>query len=161
MHAFRPDGTDDLTGEIYADMVESIRSGQRGYLGMPEIGNLPIPAKLLRRGVRDMVRISDARMSGTAFGTVVVLLAPEAAAGGPLSLVRDGDRIRLDVGRRTLDLLVGDSEFEARAATAQPPARAPVSGCEFLHHHVLQADKGADLDFLVGRRPAGVPRESN
>ncbi|MEU6201773.1 IlvD/Edd family dehydratase [Streptomyces sp. NPDC047061] len=154
---------DDPDLPVSEDSVLVLRnSGPQGYPGMPEIGNLPIPAKLLRRGVSDMVRISDARMSGTAFGTVVLHVAPESAAGGPLSLVRDGDRIALDVDRRRLDLIVDDAELAARSATTAPPGDAPSSGYGVLHHrHVLQADRGADLDFLVGRRPAGVPRESH
>ncbi|MEU0816757.1 dihydroxy-acid dehydratase domain-containing protein [Streptomyces mirabilis] len=154
---------DDPDLPVSEDSVLVLRnSGPQGYPGMPEIGNLPIPAKMLRRGVSDMVRISDARMSGTAFGTVVLHVAPESAVGGPLSLVRDGDRIALDVDRRRLDLIVDDAELAARAAAAAPPDDAPRSGYEFLHHrHVLQADRGADLDFLVGRRPAGIPRESH
>src|SRR5690348_2296694 len=127
--------------------------GPRGYPGMPEVGNMPLPAKLLAAGVRDIVRISDARMSGTAYGTVVLHVAPEAAVGGPLSLVRDGDFIVLDVERRLLELDVPAEELAQR----QPPTAAteayaaPARGWERLYvEHVLQADRGADLDFLVG-----------
>jgi dihydroxyacid dehydratase/phosphogluconate dehydratase len=122
---------------------------------MPEVGNLPLPRALLRRGVRDVVRISDARMSGTAYGTVVLHVAPEAAAGGPLALVRDGDMIELDVERRRLQLDVSGDVLQQRRATWRPPAAAPAttSGYQRLYvDHVLQADRGADFDFLVGRR---------
>jgi dihydroxy-acid dehydratase len=154
---------DDPDLDVDADSVLVLRNaGPKGYPGMPEIGNLPLPAKLLREGVRDMVRISDARMSGTAFGTVILHVAPESAAGGPLALVGDGDRILLDVDARLLELMIPSEELEARAAALPPRAEPPASGYELLHHrHVLQADRGADLDFLVGRRPAGIPRESH
>jgi dihydroxy-acid dehydratase len=119
--------------------------------GMPEAGGLPIPARLARAGVRDLVRISDARMSGTAFGTVVLHVAPEAAVGGPLALVRDGDEIELDVAERRLDLLVDPAELARRAAGWQPPP-LPARGWRHLYaRSVLQADKGVDLDFLIGR----------
>ncbi|WP_405435888.1 dihydroxy-acid dehydratase [Streptomyces avidinii] len=145
-----------------ADTVLVVRNlGPRGYPGMPELGNLPLPAKLLAQGVSDMVRISDARMSGTAYGTVVLHVAPEAAAGGPLALVRTGDIVELDTPNRTLRLDVGDEELAARRAEWTPPARAGERGWTRLYvDHVLQADQGADLDFLVGRsgdRPAKAP----
>ncbi|GGM35718.1 IlvD/Edd family dehydratase [Dactylosporangium sucinum] len=128
-------------------------AGPRGYPGMPEIGNLPLPRELLRRGVRDLVRISDARMSGTAYGTVVLHVAPEAAVGGPLALVRDGDMIELDVERRLLHLDVPEEELRARAQRWRPPRGLPESGYGRLYvDHVRQADTGADFDFLVGRR---------
>jgi L-arabonate dehydrase len=137
--------------------------GPKGYPGMPEVGNMSLPAKLLARGVRDMVRISDARMSGTAYGTVVLHVAPEAAAGGPLALVRDGDEIRLDVPNRRLELLVDDEVLRTRADEAPRRAETPsMGGYEALYRqHVLQADQGADFDFLVGKRGAAVPRESH
>ncbi len=137
-------------------------AGPKGYPGMAEIGNLPIPKKLLKQGVRDMVRISDARMSGTAFGTVVLHVAPEAAAGGPLALVRDGDWIALDVAGRSLVLDVSESELAKRRA-ALSPFRTPFTrGWEKLYvDHVLQADRGVDLDFLVGGSGDAVPRESH
>jgi dihydroxyacid dehydratase/phosphogluconate dehydratase len=118
---------------------------------MPEVGHLPMPAYLLRQGVRDMVRISDARMSGTGFGTVILHAAPEAAIGGPLALVRTGDRIRLDTAGRRLDLLVGDEELEARRRAWVPRVPGDVRGYRGLYvRTVLQADRGCDLDFLVG-----------
>jgi dihydroxy-acid dehydratase len=118
--------------------------------GMPEAGSIPIPAKLARAGVKDMVRISDARMSGTAYGTVILHVAPEAAAGGPLALVKNDDRIRLDTAARRVDLLVPESEVAARRARFRPPP-LPRRGYERLHaEHVLQADRGCDFDFLVG-----------
>lgn len=138
--------------------------GPKGYPGMPEVGNMPLPAKLLAKGVRDMIRISDARMSGTAYGTVVLHVAPEAAVGGPLALVRDGDPIVLDVAARRLDLDVPREELQRRqpAETAEAAYAAPVRGWERLYiDHVLQADKGADLDFLVGSSGDRVSRESH
>jgi dihydroxy-acid dehydratase len=138
--------------------------GPRGYPGMPEVGNMPLPAKLLAAGVRDMVRISDARMSGTAYGTVVLHVAPEAAVGGPLSLVRDGDFIVLDVERRLLELDVPAEELAQRqpAEAATAAYAAPTRGWERLYvEHVLQADRGADLDFLVGASGDKVSRESH
>jgi L-arabonate dehydrase len=133
--------------------------GPRGYPGMPELANVGLPAKALRRGIRDLVRISDARMSGTAYGTVVLHVAPEAAAGGPLALVREGDPIVLDVAARRLDIDVDAAVLAARRASPRPAAAA--SGYERLfQQHVLQADAGCDFDFLVGRRAAGVPPPS-
>ena len=136
--------------------------GPKGYPGMPEVGNMGLPRKLLERGVRDMVRISDARMSGTAFGTVVLHVAPEAAAGGPLALIRDGDVITLDVENRVLAHNVSEEEIERRRASWSPPIHEMKGGYQSLYvERVLQADRGADLDFLVGRRGAGIPRESH
>jgi L-arabonate dehydrase len=135
--------------------------GPRGYPGMAEVGNMPLPAKLLAKGVSDMVRISDARMSGTAYGTVVLHVAPEAAAGGTLALVRDGDWIELDVAGRRLELLVSPEELASRRAEWTAPQLA-ISGYESLYvERVLQADSGCDFDFLVGRRDAGIPRHSH
>jgi len=136
--------------------------GPRGYPGMAEIGNMPIPAKLLREGITDMVRISDARMSGTAFGTVVLHVAPEAAAGGPLALVRDGDMIALDVPGRSIHLEVDDAELARRRAQLKPFASPYARGYERLYvDHVMQADSGVDFDFLVGGSGDYVPRESH
>ncbi|MGH6891482.1 MAG: IlvD/Edd family dehydratase [Dongiaceae bacterium] len=136
--------------------------GPKGYPGMAEVGNMGLPAKVLAKGIKDMVRISDARMSGTAYGTVVLHAAPEAAAGGPLALVRNGDMIELDVAGRRLHLDVSDAELAQRRAQWKAPEPASPSGYQRLYFdHVLQADKGADLDFLVGSRGAGIPRESH
>jgi dihydroxy-acid dehydratase len=119
---------------------------------MPEWGFLPIPKKLLAAGVRDMVRISDARMSGTAFGTVVVHVTPESAAGGPLAAVRDGDVIELDVPNRRLELLVEPAEVSRRLADAPPnPPRADRGYRRLYAEHVLQADRGCDFDFLQAK----------
>jgi dihydroxy-acid dehydratase len=116
---------------------------------MPEAGYLPIPAKLARAGVKDMVRISDARMSGTAFGTVVLHVSPEAAVGGPFALVRNGDRIRLSVKQRRIDLLVDERELSQRRASWAAPAPPPTRGYAKLYmDHVLQAEHGCDFDFL-------------
>jgi dihydroxyacid dehydratase/phosphogluconate dehydratase len=138
--------------------------GPKGYPGMPEVGNMALPPKLLAKGVRDMVRISDARMSGTAYGTVILHVSPESEAGGPLALVRTGDEIAFDGPHRTLDLLVDDAELALRRQ-AWEAARKPsayVRGWYRLYiDTVLQADKGADLDFLVGRSSADVTRESH
>jgi dihydroxy-acid dehydratase len=150
------------TLDVDASSVLVLRNaGPIGYPGMPEVGNLGLPAPLLRRGVRDMVRISDARMSGTSYGTVVLHVAPEAAAGGPLALVQTGDWITLDADARRLELEVEPAELERRRAALAPPQ--PPSGggwVELYRRHVLQADRGCDLDFLVGRRGAPVPRRS-
>ncbi len=136
--------------------------GPKGYPGMAEVGNMPLPAKLLKKGVSDMVRISDARMSGTAYGTVVLHAAPEAAAGGPLALVQDGDMIELDVAGRRLHLDVPDAVLAQRKRDWAAPDSALASGYERLYvEHVLQADRGCDFDFLVGKRGAGVPRHSH
>jgi L-arabonate dehydrase len=136
--------------------------GPKGYPGMAEVGNMPLPAKLLRRGVTDMVRISDGRMSGTAYGTVVLHVAPEAAAGGPLALVANGDMIELDVAARRLHLEVSDEELSARRQRWQAPPPPMQRGYVKLYFdHVLQADQGADLDFLVGASGAQVPKDNH
>jgi dihydroxy-acid dehydratase len=128
--------------------------GPRGAPGMPEWGAAPVPARLLRKGVKDMVRISDARMSGTSYGTVVLHVAPESAVGGPLALVRDGDPIQLDVPKRTLSLLVDDAELARRRAAWTPPTPPFTRGYGRLFlEHVLQASQGCDFDFLRGRTP--------
>jgi dihydroxyacid dehydratase/phosphogluconate dehydratase len=137
-------------------------SGPKGYPGMAEVGNMELPAKLLQRGVKDMVRISDARMSGTAYGTVVLHVCPEAAVGGPLALVKDGDMIRLNVEARNLHLEVGDEELHRRRAEWKPPVLEMKGGYQQLYvDHVMQANFGADLDFLVGCRGTKVTRESH
>lgn len=136
--------------------------GPRGYPGMPEVGNFGLPEKILRKGVTDMIRISDARMSGTAYGTVVLHVAPEAAAGGPLALVENGDYIQLDVEARKLHLEVSDEEMAARRAKWKPATSPYDRGYYKLYvDHVLQADQGADFDFLVGRSGTEVTRESH
>jgi len=142
--------------------------GPRGYPGMAEVGNMGLPPKLLRQGVKDMVRISDARMSGTAYGTVVLHVAPEAAAGGPLAAVRNGDWIELDCEAGRLHLDIGDEELEHRLRELDPTTAPGVTGqlgtggyARLYVDHVLQADEGCDLDFLVGKRGAAVPRHSH
>ncbi len=136
--------------------------GPKGYPGMAEVGNMPLPPKVLRKGITDMVRISDARMSGTAYGTVVLHTAPEAAAGGPLALVRHGDMITLDVAARSLHLHVDEAELARRQQAWQPPKLPMDSGYWRLYiDHVLQADEGADLDFLRGQRGAAVPKDNH
>ncbi|WP_345802998.1 IlvD/Edd family dehydratase [Microbacterium sp. AZCO] len=156
---------DDPDLDIDADSVMVLRGcGPKGYPGMPEVSNMPLPQKLLAQGVRDMVRICDGRMSGTAYGTVVLHVTPEAAAGGPLALVQTGDLIELDVRGGRLDLDVPADELAARTpnrATLDGYA-APRRGWERLYvDHVLQADQGADLDFLVGASGSKVSRESH
>jgi dihydroxyacid dehydratase/phosphogluconate dehydratase len=136
--------------------------GPKGYPGMAEVGNMGLHPKVLKKGITDMVRISDARMSGTAYGTVVLHTSPEAAAGGPLALVKDGDMIVLDVAGRRLHIEVSDEEMAKRRAQWKAPKPPMESGYQKLYvDHVLQADKGADLDFLVGSRGAGIPKESH
>ena len=151
--------------DVDADSVLVLRGcGPRGYPGMPEVANLPLPTRLLRLGVRDMVRVCDGRMSGTAYGTVVLHVAPEAAAGGPLARIRTGDWITLDVPQRTLSVEVPDHELDARQpspAFAAALAR-PTRGWEKLYvDHVLGAEVGADLDFLVGASGDKVARDSH
>jgi L-arabonate dehydrase len=137
-------------------------AGPKGYPGMPEVGNMPLPPKLLARGITDLVRISDARMSGTAYGTVVLHVSPESAAGGTLAVVENGDEIELDIDTRKLELRVSDDELNRRRAAWKPEPVTWSGGYQRLYiDHVLQADQGADLDFLVGCRGAGIPRESH
>lgn len=154
---------DDPALDITAESVMVLKNcGPRGYPGMAEVGNMPLPQKLLKQGVSDMVRISDARMSGTAYGTVVLHTAPEAAVGGPLALVRDGDWIELDVAGRRLELEVSHQQLSERHAKWSPPQHAMTSGYQQLYvDHVLQADRGCDFDFLVGQRGAAIPRQSH
>jgi L-arabonate dehydrase len=137
-------------------------AGPKGYPGMPEVGNMPLPPKLLARGITDLVRISDARMSGTAYGTVVLHVSPESAAGGPLAVVENGDEIELDIDTRKLELRVPEDVLNRRKAAWKPAPVTWTGGYQRLYiDHVLQADQGADLDFLVGCRGAGIPRESH
>ncbi|MFD4640839.1 IlvD/Edd family dehydratase [Lentzea sp. NPDC058436] len=150
---------DDPALVVDADSVMVLKNcGPRGFPGMPELGMMPIPAKLLAQGVRDMVRISDARMSGTSFGAVVLHVSPEAAAGGVLDVVRDGDLIELDVAERRLDLLVSDVELRERLEARQVPEPKAKRGYAKLYiDTVNQAHDGCDLDFLVGRTGSDVP----
>jgi L-arabonate dehydrase len=137
-------------------------AGPRGYPGFPEVGNLPLPSKILKRGITDMVRISDARMSGTAYGTVVLHVSPEAEAGGPLALVEDGDFIALDVEARRLQLEASEVEIARRKSKWKPSPTPYDRGYARLYiDHVMQAHQGADLDFLVGKSGATVARESH
>ncbi len=136
--------------------------GPKGYPGMAEAGNMPMPPKLLRRGITDMVRVSDARMSGTAYGTVVLHTTPEAADGGPLAVVQNGDTITLDVPNRRLHLHVSDAELASRLAAWRAPKPPLASGYWKLYiDHVNQADEGADFDFLVGQRGSFVPKDNH
>jgi dihydroxyacid dehydratase/phosphogluconate dehydratase len=136
--------------------------GPKGYPGMAEVGNMGLPPKLLAKGITDMVRISDARMSGTAYGTVILHVCPEAAAGGPLGLIEDGDMIELDVEARRLTVDLSDEELARRSANWKPLLPKLNGGYQQMYvQHVLQASQGADLDFLVGCRGTAVPRESH
>jgi L-arabonate dehydrase len=153
----------DESLDVTKDSVLVLKNcGPKGYPGMAEVGNMGLPPKLLRQGVKDMVRISDARMSGTAYGTVVLHVAPEAAAGGPLAAVRDGDWIEMDCEAGTLHLDITDDELARRMSDHEPPRVHGDGGYVRLYvDHVLQADQGCDLDFLVGKRGAAVPRHSH
>ncbi|WP_321911547.1 IlvD/Edd family dehydratase [Paraburkholderia sp. J11-2] len=153
---------DDASLDIDEHCVMVLKgAGPKGYPGFAEVGNMPLPKKVLQKGITDMVRISDGRMSGTAYGAVVLHVSPEAAAGGPLALVRTGDMIELDVAARRLHLEVSDEELARRKAEWKAP-ELPERGYYRLYvEHVLQADKGADLDFLVGASGAAVPRDSH
>ncbi len=154
---------DDESLDIDENCVMVLKNcGPRGYPGMAEVGNMPLPPKVLRKGITDMVRISDARMSGTAYGTVVLHTAPEAAAGGPLAIVRNGDLIELDVAGRRIHLHISDDELQKRLADwTAPPPRLTSGYWKLYVDHVLQADQGADLDFLVGKRGAFVPKDNH
>jgi dihydroxy-acid dehydratase len=156
---------DDPSLEVDETSVMVLKGcGPKGYPGMPEVGNMPLPRKLLARGVKDMVRVSDARMSGTAFGTVILHVAPESEAGGPLAIVKTGDEILFDGPARKLELLISKSEIEARLKSWRATHSTPrwSRGYYRLHYdHVLQADRGCDLDFLVGASGSVVDRESH
>jgi L-arabonate dehydrase len=154
---------DDPGLEIDAKSIMVLKNcGPKGYPGMAEVGNMPLPPKLLKKGVTDMVRISDARMSGTAYGTVVLHIAPEAAAGGVLALVENGDMIELDVEKRKLSLLVSAAELQKRRKKWKKPKPPLERGYWKLYiDHVLQASDGADLDFLVGKSGPLVPRDNH
>jgi dihydroxy-acid dehydratase len=154
---------DDPKLDIDENCVMVLKNcGPKGYPGMAEVGNMPLPPKVLKKGITDMVRISDARMSGTAYGTVVLHIAPEAAAGGALALVENGDMIELDVAKRRLHLDVPERELARRRKKWKTP-KAPMSrGYTKLYvDHVLQADKGADLDFLVGASGAKASKDNH
>ena len=150
------DGLEDLANRIddpgldvtEDDILVLKNAGSLTPAGMPEAGYLPIPSRLARAGVKDMVRMSDCRMSGTAFGTIVLHITPEAAAGGPLGLIESGDKVRLSVKRRSLDLLVSDAEMEKRRAAWTPPAKAKRGWDRLLQEQVLQADEGCDLALM-------------
>ncbi len=156
---------DDPALEVDADSILVLKGcGPKGYPGMPEVGNMALPRKLLEQGVRDMVRVSDARMSGTAYGTVILHVAPEAEAGGTLALVRSGDEIDFDGPARRLELLVDEAELQRRRAAweaARQPSRFDRGWYRLYIDTVLQADTGCDLDFLVGKSSADVTRESH
>ncbi|HXC07711.1 MAG TPA: IlvD/Edd family dehydratase [Steroidobacteraceae bacterium] len=156
---------DDPALDVDAQSVLVLKGcGPKGYPGMPEVGNMPLPRKLLERGVEDMLRISDARMSGTAFGTVVLHVAPEAEAGGPLAMVHDGDEILLDGPNRRLELLISPQELAARTEAwtqERPPPKYSRGYYRLYVEHVMQADKGCDLDFLTGASGSVVDRESH
>jgi dihydroxy-acid dehydratase len=163
------DGVEDMTRridladlDVNADDILVLRNaGPKGAPGMPEAGYLPIPMKLARQGVKDMVRISDARMSGTAFGTIVLHITPESAVGGPLAVVQTGDRITLDVEARRIELLIGEAELQTRLAAWKqlPPQHKPATRgyARLFEDSVLQADQGCDFDFLLHPSEPGDP----
>jgi dihydroxy-acid dehydratase len=154
---------DDPALDVDATSVLVLKNcGPKGYPGFPEVGNFALPAKMLKQGVMDMVRISDARMSGTAYGTVVLHTAPEAAAGGPLALVRNGDMIEIDVANRRIHMQVSDEELAKRKTNWRPlPPHATRGWVKLYCDTVLQADRGVDLDFLVGKSGAKVGKVSH
>ena len=153
---------DDESLDIDEHCVMVLKNcGPRGYPGMAEVGNMPLPPKILRKGITDMVRISDARMSGTAYGTVVLHTSPEAAAGGTLALVENGDMIELDVAARRLHLDVSEGVLAERRARWQAPEKPSRGWARIYVEHVQQAHLGADLDVLVGGSGAAVPRDSH
>jgi dihydroxy-acid dehydratase len=151
--------------DVTADSVLVLRGcGPKGYPGMPEVANMKIPGKLIAQGVTDMVRICDGRMSGTAYGTVILHVAPESAAGGPLSKIQSGDIIELDVSARTLNVKLSESELAARlvSPSTENAYASPDRGWQKIYvDHVMQADSGADLDFLIGSSGSDVTRESH
>ncbi|HTC93063.1 MAG TPA: IlvD/Edd family dehydratase [Terriglobales bacterium] len=163
------ENTDDFHARINDDSLDVDpgcvmvlkNCGPRGYPGMPETGNMPLPPKILKQGITDMIRISDARMSGTAYGTVVLHVSPEAAAGGALGIVQNGDMIELDVAARRLHLDVAEPELARRRAAWKPPQPYRRGYYQLYHEHVMQADQGADLDFLVGKSGAEIPKENH
>ena len=154
---------DDPDMDVTPDTVLVLRNaGPMGYPGFPEVGNMPLPKKILEMGITDMVRVSDARMSGTAYGTVILHVSPEGAAGGPLALVENGDEIELDVANRGIILHVSEEILAERRAKWSNPNPLPERGWSRLYvQHVQQAHLGADLDFLVGGSGSGIPRHSH
>ncbi len=154
---------DDPELKVDKDSVIVLKNvGPKGYPGMPEVGNVGLPKKVLEEGVRDMIRISDGRMSGTAYGTVVLHVSPESAIGGVLALVQDGDMIELDVANRRLHLDVPEDELEKRRAAWTPPAPHTDRGyVSMFMNHIMQADKGADFDFLIGNSGHEVPKPNH
>ncbi|MAB35253.1 L-arabonate dehydrase [Thalassospira sp. MBR-102] len=161
---------DDYKAKIYDESLDIDENcimvlkncGPKGYPGMAEVGNMGLPPKVLRKGITDMVRISDARMSGTAYGTVVLHTSPEAAAGGPLAVVQNGDMIELDVPNRKLHLDISDEELKKRLDNWKSTVPVPESGYASLYYKsVIGADKGADFDFLVGHRGKAIPKDSH
>ncbi|MGA1592964.1 MAG: dihydroxy-acid dehydratase, partial [Candidatus Nanopelagicales bacterium] len=155
--------SEDPNLPVTKDTVLVVRnSGPKGYPGFPEVGNMPLPTKLLKEGVTDMVRISDARMSGTGFGTCVLHVSPEAAAGGPLGIVQTGDWIVLDVKNRKLDIEISEEELQKRLSEYTPkPAQVARGWAKIYVDHVNGADQGVDLDFLIGSSGSDVPRHSH
>lgn len=161
---------DDYKAKIYDEDLDIDETcimvlkncGPKGYPGMAEVGNMGLPPKVLRKGITDMVRISDARMSGTAYGTVVLHTSPEAAAGGPLAVVQNGDMIELDVPNRRLHLDISDEELAQRLKDWKNSVPVPESGYASLYYKsVIGADRGADFDFLVGHRGNAIPKDSH
>jgi dihydroxy-acid dehydratase len=154
---------DDRRLPVTKDSVLVLKNcGPKGYPGMAEVGNMPLPPRILKKGITDMVRISDARMSGTAYGTVVLHVAPEAALGGVFALVKEGDLIELDVAKRKLRLHVGEEELAKRKARWRAPRRPMERGYYKLYvDEVQQASRGADFNFLVGKGGAAVPRDNH
>jgi len=157
------DRIDDPNLDIDENSILVLKNcGPKGYPGMAEVGNMRLPQKILKKGIRDMIRISDARMSGTAYGTVILHTSPEAAVKGPLAAVQNGDIIEVDVNSGTLNLKVSDEEIVKRLEVYQPVLPDIKSGYQKMYvDHVMQADKGADLDFLVGKRGSEVKRHSH
>ena len=154
---------DDPNLEVDENSILVLKNcGPKGYPGMAEVGNMRLPQKLLKRGVRDMIRISDARMSGTAYGTVILHTAPEAAVKGPLAAVQNGDLIEIDVNKGSMNLNVDEETIKNRLNNYNPILPEISGGYQKMYiDHVMQADKGADLDFLVGKRGSEVKRHSH
>ena len=155
--------SEDMNLDVTKDSVLVLKhAGPKGFPGFPEVGNMPIPRKLLEQGITDMVRISDARMSGTAYGTVLLHTSPEAAVGGPLALAKTGDMIELNVPNRTINILVSEEEMAKRkAAWVAPKPKFNRGWSKLYYETVQQAHLGADLDFLVGSSGHEIPRHSH